>query len=222
MTKKNELKKLSVIAMLTAVAYLCTLLFKFKIGFLTFDFKDAFLSIIAFLYGPLYGVVSAMLVAFFEFVSISDTGVYGLIMNALSSIAFSGICGLIYKYKHNFAGAITGSFVGVVVMTAVMLVANLFITPFYMGVTRSDVAAMIPTLLLPFNIIKGLVNTGILWLIYKPITSVFKKTGLINSNTSTNKIKFGLMTVIALLVIIICIAIIFLCFKGDFILAFKK
>ena len=53
MNKKNSLKKLSVIGMLTAVAYLCVFLFKFKVGFLTFDIKDAFLAIIAFLYGPL-------------------------------------------------------------------------------------------------------------------------------------------------------------------------
>ena len=52
---------------------------------LTFDFKDAILSINALLFGPLTGVVSAALVALVEFITVSDTGVYGLIMNFLSS-----------------------------------------------------------------------------------------------------------------------------------------
>lgn len=221
MNKKSNLKKLSVIAMLTAVAYLCVFMFKFKVGFLTFDIKDAFLAIIAFLYGPLYAVLSASLVAFFEFLSISDTGVYGLIMNAISSVAFAGFCGLIYKYKHSFTGAVLGSFVGVVVMTSVMLVANLLITPFYMGVSRTAVAEMIPTLLLPFNLIKGLVNAGVLWILYKPITSVFKKAGLLEKHNITDKKKFGLMTLIALIIIVICLLIVFLYFKGDIVTLFN-
>ena len=70
--------------MLCALAYICVFILKFKVGFLTFDFKDAVISIISFLYGPLYGVFSAGIVAFMEFITISDTGAYGLIMNFLS------------------------------------------------------------------------------------------------------------------------------------------
>ena len=74
MSSKNNLKKISVVAMLCALAYLCMFLFKFKISFLTFDFKDAFLAITAFLYGPLYASVSAILVAFLEFIRAPKTG----------------------------------------------------------------------------------------------------------------------------------------------------
>ena len=52
MTKNASLKKLSVTAMLCALAYICMFVFKFKVGFLTFDLKDAVLTVIAFLYGP--------------------------------------------------------------------------------------------------------------------------------------------------------------------------
>ena len=64
--QKTNLKKISVAAMLCAVAYLCMFMFKFKVSFLTFDFKDAILCITAFLFGPLYGVASAVVVAFAE------------------------------------------------------------------------------------------------------------------------------------------------------------
>ena len=62
--KKTKLKKISVVAMLCAVAYLCMFLFKFKVSFLTFDFKDAILAVSAFLYGPIWGMASAIVVAF--------------------------------------------------------------------------------------------------------------------------------------------------------------
>ena len=218
MNKKMDIKKLSVTAMLCAVAYLCMLLFKFKISFLTFDIKDAFLAVTAFLYGPLYGIISAVLVAFLEFLSVSDTGIYGLIMNALSSAAFAGICGLVYKYRRTLFGAILGAVLAVLAMTAVMLAANLFITPFYMGVARGQVAAMIPTLFLPFNVIKGVVNMALTLLIYKPITGAFKKAGVVVSTSggSFNKKNFAIVTAVSIIIALAAIAIIFLCFDGSF------
>ena len=216
MEKKN-LKKISVVAMLCAVAYLCMFLFKFKISFLTFDFKDAFLAITAFLYGPLYAVASAVLVAVLEFLSVSDTGVYGLLMNIISSAAFAGVCGLVYKYKRTFRGAVFSAIMAVVVMTAVMLVANYFITPYYMGVARSDVAAMIPTLLLPFNLIKGTVNMAITLILYKPITTALKRAKLLpESKVQTDKKKFLILTLVSASIAVLAIVLIIYFFKGSF------
>lgn len=217
MNNKVDFKKITVIGMLCAVSYLCVFLFKFKVSFLTFDFKDAFLAIISFLYGPLYSVVSAVTVAFLEFISVSDTGVYGFLMNAISSAAFAGVCGLFYKYKHSFYGAVTGAVIAVVFTTLVMLLGNWLITPFYMGVERGQVVAMIPTLLLPFNLIKGIVNMSITLIIYKPITSALKRTGLIvDKSNNTNKKRFLLLSVISFCLIIICVLLIFFIFDGSF------
>ncbi len=217
MTQKTNLKKLSVTAMLCALAYICMFVFKFKIGFLTFDLKDALLTVIAFLYGPIYGVASSLLVALLEFVSVSDTGVYGLIMNALSSAVFTFTCGVIYKYRRTLLGAVLGSVSAIFAMTAVMLVANIFITPFYMGVARDEVATMIPSLLLPFNLIKGVVNAAITMIIYKPITTAFKKVGLTNSDTAkTDLKKFMLLAITALILLIIAVIIILFVLDGKF------
>lgn len=223
MKQKANLKKLSVTAMLCALAYICMFIFKFKVGFLTFDLKDAVLTVVAFLYGPIYGVVSSILVALLEFVSVSDTGVYGLIMNALSSAVFTATCGLIYKYRRTLLGAVLGSVSAVLAMTAVMLVANVFITPFYMGVGRAEVASMIPTLLLPFNIIKGVVNAAITMIIYKPITSALKKVGLsAPSSKKTDVEKFIFLTIGALTLLIIAVLIILFMLNGEFEMFAKK
>jgi len=216
MTKRTNIKKISITAALCALAYLCMFVFKFKVSFLTFDFKDAILAVIAFLYGPVYGVLSALVVGLTEFVTVSDTGVYGLLMNFISSAAFAGTCGIIYKYKRKISGAVMGCVFAVLVMTAIMLVANIFITPFYMGAPRATVISMIPTLLLPFNLLKGIMNAAITIIIYKPITSALKRTRLVEASGTTDKKKFLLLTLLALVVIIIATVIILYLLKGSF------
>ncbi len=215
---KTNIKKISVTAMLCALAYLCVFLLKFKVSFLTFDFKDAVISIISFLYGPIYGVLSSGLVAFMEFVSVSDTGVYGLIMNFLSSGCFALVCGTVYKFKRTFFGAVAGAVLAAVTVTAVMLIANLFVTPFYMGVSRADVAALIPTLLLPFNLCKCFINAAVTMIIYKPITHGLKKAKLVNRSNADYKIfdtKTIILTVCSVAVIILSILVILFILKGS-------
>lgn len=217
MQNSMKLKKISVTAILCAVAYLCMFLFRFKVSFLTFDFKDAVFAVIAFLYGPVYGILSSLVVALVEFVTVSDTGVYGLIMNFLSSATFSAVCGLFYKYRRTLSGAVLGSVIAVISMTAVMLVANIFITPFYMGAERAVVISMIPTLLLPFNLIKGVINAAVTMIIYKPVTGIFKKTGLMPSgNIKTNKKSFVWLSLAAAGVIIVAVLVIIFVLKGSF------
>lgn len=210
MGKKVDVKKLSVTAMLSALAYICMFVFKFKVSFLTFDFKDAILAVISFLYGPVYAILSSVTVAFFEFITVSDTGLYGLIMNSLSSITFTCVCGLFYKYRRTLSGAIIGNICGVFAMTAVMMIANLYITPFCMGVTRSDISSMIPTLLLPFNLIKGIVNAAVTMIIYKPITTALGKVGLSSGNSKKTNVKKFIPLVTAALVLIVAAILIIL------------
>ena len=214
---KNDLKNLSVTAMLCALAFISIFIFKFRVKFLTFDFKDSILTIISFLYGPLYGVAAALIVATLEFITISDTGLYGLIMNALSSATFTFTCSTIYKYRRTLLGAVIGSISSVFSMTAIMLVANIFITPLYMGVSRSDVAAMILPLLLPFNLMKGIVNASITMVIYKPTVSTLKKVGLSQrASPKTDIKKFIPLTLCALIVFIVAILVILYVLDGEF------
>ena len=177
--KKEKLVKIIVTALFCAVAFLMIFVFRFKVSFLTFDFKDAIISIVSLLYGPIYGITCAVTVALLEFLSVSDTGVYGLIMNSLSSGVFALTVGGVYRLKRSFNGAIMAAISSVISVTIVMIVANIFITPFYMGVSRSEVIAIIPALLLPFNICKTVINASALMIIYKPITNALRKTKLV-------------------------------------------
>ena len=214
MTTGKNIKKLTVTALFCALAFLMTFIFRFKVGFLTFDFKDAVISVLSLLYGPVYGVISAGVVAFLEMISVSDTGPYGLIMNFISSATFALACGTVYKFKRTFSGAIISVITAVVTVTAVMMVANIFITPFYMGVGRGDVIALIPTMLLPFNLAKAIINATSLLLIYKPVTSALKRTGLVMSD-SGKKFEFSKKSVYLAIVsaVILALAVAFVIIK---------
>lgn len=217
----KRLKKHTTVAMLCALAFLCTVLIKFPVMFLTMDIKDSIIVISTLFFGVPAGIVSAIIVPLLEFALISDTGVYGLIMNVISSVALCIPVGLIYKYKRTLGGAIFGLCVSIVSMTAIMMVANLFITPYYMHVPQAQVIELIPTVLLPFNLVKAILNSAIVLLLYKPLSRTLKKRRLIESgvleNTQTdvaNKKKSIMVTVAALAVIVISFVVIFVVLGG--------
>ena len=82
---------------------------------------------------------------------------------------------------------------------------------------RQAVIDILPTLLLPFNLVKGIVNAAITMLIYKPVCSVFKKMGLIISgNKSADKKSFVLIAAVSLLVIALATFVILFILDGKF------
>lgn len=172
----QKIKKLVVLAVFAAIAYVLHFI-HIPVQFLNLDFKDVVMTIAGMYFGPLSGLTLTVLVPLLEFPT-SSTGLYGLIMNILSSTAFVVAASSVYRFRRTLSGAIAGLCAAVFSATAVMMLANLFITPYYMGVERSMVAALIPTLLLPFNFIKALLNAALTLCLYKPITRVLKSVGI--------------------------------------------
>ena len=213
MPNKN-IKRLAVCAMLIAVSFLvtfCTAMFKVS-GFLSLDLKDAVLSMISLMYGPLYGFISVIAVALLEFITISSTGVYGLIMNILASGTFVLVCGTVYKFKRNFTGAILAGILTIISVTTVMITANIFITPYYLKMPTEVVLDMIIPVLLPFNLFKSVLNSSLMLLIYKPFTNVLKKNRLLEQKTE-NTYKMDarsiLLTIASAVLAIVAVGVMF-------------
>ena len=181
-TRKSRVKILhmAVVAVFCALAYACQFVFRIHVSFLTFDAKDAVMAVGAMVFGPVWGVVMALIVALLEFLTISGTGVYGLIMNFASSAAFCGICAGVYRYRRTMTGAVLGLGAAVLGTTALMMVLNLLVTPYYMtGGSVEAVVEILPTLLLPFNLTKTLLNAALVWVLYKPVSVALKKARVI-------------------------------------------
>ncbi len=171
----QRIKKLTALAVFAALAYALHFI-HIPVMFLNLDFKDVVTAIAGMYFGPISGLCLSVLVPLLEYPT-SSTAVYGLIMNILSSASFVVTASLVYRFKKTFFGAIMGLVSGVFAMVAVMMAANLLITPFYMGVSRSEVAALIPQLLLPFNAVKGVLNACLVLCFYKPVTRILKSAG---------------------------------------------
>ncbi len=175
--------KLCMAALFCALAVASTFVMHFKVMFLTFDAKDAVIAIAGLLFGPIYSLVISLAVSLIEFITIGDAGFWGFLMDFLSTALFSTLCALIYKYKKNIKGAIIGLALASVSMTAFMLLFNLFIVPIYTpNFTTAAVAQMVPTLFLPFNVTKAVLNSALVLILYKPISRAMKAAKVIRSS----------------------------------------
>lgn len=204
-----DVKKLVMLAMLSAVAYVVMYLSKLIpvniIGFLNFDMKDVIIAITGFIYGPLAAAGVSVVVSFIEMVTISSTGPIGLIMNVLSTCAFICPAAYIYKKKsHDIRGAITGLVTGALLMTAVMLLWNYLITPIYMQYPREQVAALLLPVFLPYNLVKAGINGTLTMLLYKPVVKSLRKAGLVEPSQGSGNAKgkgAGVIIIAAVLLI---------------------
>ena len=202
---KEQIRKLVTLSLLTAVAYLSIYLIHFKVQFLTFDVKNVFITIAAMIFGPIAGIVISLVAAVLELLLFSTTGFYGFVMNFLSSASFAAVAALIYRGRRTVISSYLSLFSASLVSTAVMLVANLFITPYYMGVSITEVAEMIPKLFFPFNLLKCLVNAALILIFYKPISFALRRSKMIQKEKREER-YFNQRTVISLVAALTLIA----------------
>lgn len=202
-SQKTNVKKLTVLALFIALAYICLFVFRIKVSFLTLDFKDVFITLAGFVYGPISALCIALVEALLELITVSDTGFWGAIMNFAGSAAFAVTASVIYKYNKTFLGAVIGLISAVFSMTAVMIVMNLIITPIYTKAPVATIIDMILPLLLPFNLIKSILNASLTFVLYKPISQALKTINVLPKSGSG--FTFNKRTAIGL-VAALCIA----------------
>ncbi len=171
-------KNLAILGMLAAMAYIVTVFVRIPLmpatPFLNYDIKDVIIAIGGFLFGPVSALILSVAVSLLEFITVSDTGIIGLIMNILSTLSFVIPASLMYSIRRKKSFAVTGLIIGVLFMTGMMVLWNYFITPLYMKISREAVCAMLPTVFLPFNLIKGTLNAIFTIIIYKPLVKAFR------------------------------------------------
>lgn len=216
-TKSNffTTQRLVIISLLCAVAYISSIVIRVPFGsFLSYDPKDIIIVVSGFIFSPIYSLLISVIVSLVEMVTVSDSGPIGMLMNVLASCIFSLISTFFYKKNNSHKSVITGLVVATISMTGFMMLWNYIITPFYLGVSRDAVVDMLVPIILPFNLVKAVLNSSIILIIYKPIISALLKNKIITSkNDDTNKtINFNIL-IISTLLIISCILVI-LIFNG--------
>jgi len=167
-------------AMSLALMYLVR--FPLILPYLEYDMADVPILIGAFLYGPWAGLTLTSIVCFLQAVTVSSgSGWIGGAMHFFATGAFVIVAGLLYRRRHTLRGALEGLVAGSLAMIAVMVPLNYYISPlFFAGSAMSyeEAQALVWSIIwsfVAFNAAKAGINSAVTYLIYKPVSKLFKK-----------------------------------------------
>ncbi len=171
--------KLAKMGMLAAISVVLVYMVHFPIfpavPFLEYDPADIAILIGTFAFGPLAGLGLVFVAAIIQGVTVSaQSGIYGIIMHILATGSFVLVTGILYKRGKSRKSAVIALACGTLTMTVVMGVANLIVTPIFMGTTVDVVKALMPYIL-GFNLIKAGINSVVTFLLYKRISKFLHK-----------------------------------------------
>lgn len=169
-----QVKMLVKMSMLVAISIAMVYLIHFPIfpatAFLEYDPADISILIGTFAFGPAGGLALTIVTSLIQGVTVSAaSGPYGIIMHIIATGTLVAVSGSIYRKKKSRGRAAAGLLLGTAAMAAVMVGANLLITPLFMGVPRSAVWTLMP-FIIGFNVIKAGINGLLTFLVYKRIS----------------------------------------------------
>lgn len=167
---RKRTTKLVTMGMLVAISIVLVWLIRIPFPaapFLEYDPADVPILFGTFAFGPLAGITLTIVTSVIQGLTVSaGGGIYGIIMHIIATGTFVLVAGLIYRRKRTRKNATIALICGVLSMIAIMIPANVLITPLFMGVPRDAVIAMLPAVIIPFNAMKAGINAAVVFILY--------------------------------------------------------
>ena len=155
-----KLGRLAKLGLLAALSIVLVFFIHFPIfptaKFLEYDPADIPIMIATFAFGPWYGLMTTIVVAVVQGLTVSASG---------------GIYGIIKTKK----GALIALLCGVVAWGLIMMPANLIITPIFTGMPVEAIRGILLPIILPFNLIKAGINAVVTFLVYKSVSPLLHR-----------------------------------------------
>jgi len=185
--KIKYLTRVSILAAIAAILMYLEFPLPLVPTFLKIDLSDFPALIAAFSMGPIAGIIVELIKNVVHLVG-SSTLFVGELANFIIGSAFVGVAGLVYKYKKTKLNASIGMGFGIIVMTVVAVILNIYmLLPLYAKAFGMDVDAIVSmsqvvnehivdlkTLMIfaiaPFNIVKGLLVSLVTFFSYKKLS----------------------------------------------------
>lgn len=184
-------RKITGVGMLSAAAAVLMFLdFSVPImpSFIKMDVSELPALLASFAYGPVAGLVVCLIKNLINLLHTQTAGV-GELCNFMLGAAFVLPAGLIYSKMKSRKGAVLGAVVGAVCMALFSLPSNYYITyPVYAGLFGGmdriigayqaimpgvkNLFACLTIFNLPFTLVKGLIDSVLCFLIYKPLSPI--------------------------------------------------
>ena len=162
-----KLGRLAKLGLLAALSIVLVFFIHFPIfptaKFLEYDPADIPIMIATFAFGPWYGLMTTIVVAVVQGLTVSAaSGVYGI---------FVLVAGFLYQKHKTKKGALIALLCGVVAWGLIMMPANLIITPIFTGMPVEAIRGILLPIILPFNLIKAVVT----FLVYKSVSPLLHR-----------------------------------------------
>ncbi|MDO4701370.1 MAG: ECF transporter S component [Erysipelotrichaceae bacterium] len=190
-------KKMAIVAILSsmsAVLMLVSFPLPFFPSFYRLDFSEVPVLIGAFALGPIYGImIEVIKILLNTILNGTITAYVGEIANLLIGISFVVPASIIYRANRTKKGALLSLLSSIMIMTTCAVVLNYFVLiPAYSAIANFPLEAILSMgskinplvvnklsfvlfMTLPFNVLKGVLVSIILIMIYKNISTLIKR-----------------------------------------------
>lgn len=182
MRQIKSVRKLTTMGVLAAISVVLVAVVHFPIlpaaPFLEYDPADVPIFLATFMFGPMSGLLLTVAVSIVQGVTVSaSSGVIGIVMHILATGAFVLVAGFTYQARRTRKIAYLSLGLGALAMTTVMCLWNVIFVPlFNPAMDRAFVISMLPTVFIPFNLIKSGANAVITAVLYKSISNLVFRT----------------------------------------------
>lgn len=191
--KLNTLIKISILSAMALILYFIEFPLPIFPNFLKLDISDVPAILGAFAVGPVAGVIVELVKNILHMMFNNSTAGIGELANFLVGASFVFVTGIVYKAGKSRMSALIGLISGTVAMGIIASLGNYFIfLPLYEKVLNYPINAVVgmaskinPSVvnlntlivytILPFNLIKGLMLSVIVFLVYKRVSPILHK-----------------------------------------------
>lgn len=188
----GNMTKMSIFAALSGILMLFKFPLPFAPSFMTVDFGDVATLMSGFVLGPISGIITVILKNLINLILNGTTTAYvGELSNIIVGSVFVATSSAIYQRNKTKKMAMIGIVVGIIAMTLVATLSNYFVIfPIYAKVYGMEVEGfinfipkndlvktykdMILMAVVPFNIVKGILNGFVTFVTYKKVSAFMK------------------------------------------------
>lgn len=177
---RQNLQRTILMAMFVAIAVVSVYFIHIPLlpsaPFLEYDVADVPVLIGTMLFGPVAGFVILLITSALQALTVSSaSGIIGFIMHLAASTMLVVPAGIFYKKMNNKKGMIAGLSLGTVLMTLIMIPLNLVLTGIFLGAGVQAVVGLLIPAIIPFNLIKGILNSILTFILFIPVSAIYKK-----------------------------------------------
>ncbi len=184
-SSNKNIIRLVLTAMMAALSVVFMFIVRFSLlpgaKFLEYDMGDIPVILTTLFLGTPAGAFVLIFVSLIQSLTVSAASSWqGFVMHVLATGAYVLTLKLITRKNDGRKQLIIGTVISTLVLTAIMIPLNLIFTPLYLHTSVDAVLQLMLPAIIPFNFLKGVINSLVIILLYSPLKVILKKSNMLN------------------------------------------